>query len=111
MTTKKQTTQHTKKLKEDSDNEIDFKKITRVDTIGFYLLLICGLIILIGGIDMTFSNSSSVGWSPGGRFNAGRQGSITGPTAIVFGLILLFFPLYKQIKKTITRKRSKASSL
>ena len=97
MPTKKQNIRRPKKLAD--DDQIDFTKSTRTDKIGFYLLVICGLLVLIGGIDMTFSGSTSSGWSPGGRFAAGRQGSITGPTAICFGLVLLSLPIYGQVKK------------
>jgi hypothetical protein len=97
MPTEKKNIRRSKKSPD--GDQIDFDKPTRMDKTGFYLLIICGLLVLIGGIDMTFTGSVSSGWSPGGRFTAGRQGSITGPTAIVFGLILLSIPLYRQIKK------------
>ena len=95
--------QNIRQQKNSVDDEIDFNKPTRMDKMGFYLLIICGLLVLIGGLDMTFTSSFSSGWSPGGRFNAGRQGFINGPTAIVFGLILLSVPIYRQIKKSFKK--------
>ncbi len=104
MPTEKQNIRRPKKLAD--DDQIDFTKPTRMDKTGFYLLVICGLLVLIGGIDMTFSGSISSGWSSGGRFTAGRQGSITGPTAIFFGLILLSIPIYGQVKKYFKNKKN-----
>lgn len=105
MTTKKQNIRQPKKIA-DNDNEIDFNKPTRMDKIGLYLLIICGLLVLIGGLDMTFNVSASSGWLPGGRFAIGKQGFITGPTAIFFGLILLSIPIYRQIKKSFKNSKS-----
>jgi len=104
MPTEKHKIRQPKKLTD--DDQIDFNKSTRMDKAGFYLLLICGLLVLIGGIDMTFTGSFSSGWSPGGRFASGRQGSINGPTAIVFGVILLAIPIYGQIKKYLKKNKN-----
>lgn len=98
MQTKKQNIQQPKKTR-DKDDEIDFDKPTRTDKVGFYLLTICGLLVLLGGIDMIFAESTSSGWYPAGRFSGGRQGSINGSTAIVFGLVILSIAFFKQIKK------------
>lgn len=103
--TKKQNIRQAKKSA-NNYNEIDFNKPTLIYKIGLYLLIVCGLFVFIGGLDMTFTGSNSFGWSPGGRFISGRQGSISCPVAIFFGLILLSIPIYRQIKKSFKNNKS-----
>lgn len=74
-----------------------------MDKTGFYLCLVCGLLVLIAGLDMTLSNGTSAGWSPAGRFSNGHQGSINGTSAIIFGLIILLFPIIQLIKKRLNK--------
>ena len=85
MPTKEQNIRQAKKSA-DNGNEIDFNKPIRIYKIGLYLLIVCGLLVFIGGLDMIFTGSSSSGWSPGGRFISGSQGSISGPVAIFLDL-------------------------
>jgi hypothetical protein len=83
--------------------ELDVNAPTRTETIGLYMCLVCGLLVLIAGLDMTFSGATSTGWSPAGRFSVGRPGSINGPAAIVFAILILSVGLFG------LRKRSRRS--
>jgi hypothetical protein len=103
MAQKNQNNRQTKKS-DKSEDQIDFNNPTRVDKIGFYLLIICGAILLIGGMDMTFTGTLSSGWSSGGRY-VGRQGSINGTTMVVFGLAVLIFSIYWRKKKNLKEKK------
>lgn len=76
------------------DDEFKIDGPTRTETMGLYMCLVCGLAILIAGLAMTFTGSSSTGWSPGGRFSAGRPGTINGTAAIVLAIVMLSVGLY-----------------
>ena len=81
--------------------------MTRTEKVGFYLAIVCGILVLIGGLDMTITDRSVTGWHPGGKYSTGHEESINGPTAIIIGLAILSFPITIQIKKYIKNKRDK----
>lgn len=89
---------------QEPSEEIDLEAPTQMVKIMDYVFIVCGIITLIGGMDMTFSDSYSVGWSPAGRTSSGGTGSINGPTAFFFGFALLSIPLFRYIKKRLQRK-------
>ena len=57
--------------------EIDLEAPTQMAKIMEYVAIVGGIITLIGGVDMTFSNSYSVDWSPAGRTSPGSTGRST----------------------------------
>lgn len=68
-----------------------------------YAILICGLIIIAGGIYLVISQSYAVGflWPRYGERNAGKI-YVGGTSTIITGSLLCIFPIYQLIKQ---RKR------
>ncbi len=103
MTTDNRNKIKNKKQSDEHCENTNSKKQTRMDKTGFYLCLVCGVLTLIAGLDMTLSEGISTGWMPAGRFSSGHQGSINGITAIIFGLVILLFPTIQLIKKALNK--------
>ncbi len=75
-------------------------------TTTLYIILACGIMILLMGIALIFLNKTANGMLEPGR-HVGRGGpvSLNGVTVIIIGLGLSAFPAYQLIKQRIKGDR------
>jgi len=95
------------------DENTDDKKEDGTDFFGmggtteqaFYIMFFSGLIITIGGIYLLLIKGNTTGYSGSDETgNPGYMQTISGPSVLVFGLLLLAPPLYQRIKIKFRRK-------
>lgn len=94
-----------RKLTKKEQDELDYKEIrsykSKFDKIGYYVNFICGILILLVGLYLTFADKISIGTTLPGRSGSGGGQSIilNGPVTLFLGVFFLILPVYSLIKK------------
>ena len=94
-----------RKLNKKEQDDLDYKEIREykplTNTIGFYVCLISGLIMLLMGIFLIMTNAVGTGFTIATRFGGGgKPAAISGPAVIFLGIVALLLAIgIKQIDK------------
>jgi len=85
------------------------KELDDMPSFQLYVILACGIIIILVGIYLTVTAQSAHGISSPDRYGQGGGSKITivGPFAIGLGVAMGIFPAYFLIKQRIAKKKLK----
>ena len=87
--------------KKSQNSESEFRKMP------LYVILICGLFIILIGIYLTISGNLTTGISQPGKYGEGGGNRLTvnGPYLLIFGFLFTIFPVYQLLRMFFKRRK------
>jgi hypothetical protein len=81
------------------------KPVETYRSMPLYVILSCGIILIIVGIGLMVSHDAAVGkaWHSYRSVRRGESLIVTSPASIILGILMSIFPAYQLIKKALKK--------
>ncbi len=83
----------------DKVEKIKSKYYPPIPSFPLYGLIVCGIMLILIGVYLQINNIEFIGETGGESYG------VNGPTSIVFGIVVLIFPIYTLVKQNREKKK------